>query len=62
MIDFFNCACILHNWLIKDPVPLNWIDTEIEEDDVINRRIPENEEGNSRRSQMLGYLLEKNGL
>ena len=62
VIDFFNCACILHNWLIKDPVPLNWIEIDIEEDDVINRRIPENEEGNSRRSQMLGYLLEKNCL
>jgi DDE superfamily endonuclease len=28
IIELFTCACILHNWLIKEPYPLEWVENE----------------------------------
>ena len=46
IIDYFNCACILHNWLIDDPIPPQWIEPLLDEDDEWNDRVVPNEHDN----------------
>ena len=43
IIDYFNCACILHNWLIDDPIPPQWIEPPLDEDDAWDDRVVPNE-------------------
>ena len=60
IIDYFHCACILHNWLIDDPIPPQWMDLPLEEDDDLNDQVVPNEDNNCvRRTQLYGYILEK---
>lgn len=60
IVDYVNCASILHNWLIHDPIPSSWIDEEDEEDDYVNNHNENNTDGSdSRRNHLLGYILEK---
>jgi len=54
------CACILHNLLIDNPVPPDWFDETLEEldqDDELNQSV-EQSGGNTRRNQVLAYMLE----
>ena len=60
IIDYFHCACIFHNWLIDDPIPPQWMDLPLEEDDDLNDQVVPNEDNNCvRRTQLYGYILEK---
>ena len=60
IINYVYCAAILHNWLIEDPIPQDWVDLagENDEDEHMNAMAQGNEE-DSRRTRMLGYILEK---
>ena len=54
------CACILHNLAIDHPVPPDWFDETLEEldqDDELNQSV-EQSGGNTRRNQVLAYMLE----
>ena len=60
IIDYVYCAAILHNWLIEDPIPIDWIEEPLEEDEDANTLlVPDQINKDTRRNIMLGYMLEK---
>ena len=60
VIKYFMCAVILHNLLIDEPIPSEWMDDPdcdvLEEDDQLN--MPVTAEGARRREQLFAYILE----
>lgn len=62
IIKYFTTACILHNLLIREPVPAEWEQdikcSGLGEDDKLNSSIPNDSVGDERRNQLLCYLLE----
>jgi len=53
------CACILHNLLIKNPVPPDWFDEmeNLDQDDELNQSV-ENSSTDTRCNQVFAYMLE----
>ncbi|EEY67322.1 uncharacterized protein PITG_04328 [Phytophthora infestans T30-4] len=65
LIRHVTCASILHNLLIAEPIPHQWqneierqITSRLDDDDELNEPIPEGENGDKRRNQLLAYMLE----
>ena len=46
IIEYFQCACILHNWLIDDPIPSQWMEPPLDEGDYLNDQVVPNEQEN----------------
>ena len=64
-VEQFQCACILHNWLLSEPECLHWIESdsdsesESEDDDSDNNaNIVDTAEGTARRKALLAYIME----
>jgi len=65
-VEQFKCACILHNWLLSEPISNDWIALE-EEDDSNNNygaddAVVDTIEGTERRTVLLAYIMEKNDM
>jgi hypothetical protein len=58
IVEYVKCACIFYNWLVKDPIPTEWLDPPIPDNDDVNTLIPETVDGSARRNQLLGFVLE----
>lgn len=65
-VEQFQCACILHNWLLSEPDCLNWIESESEDEDDdddsdnnANDAVVDTVEGTERRTALLTYIMEK---
>ena len=62
----FQCACILHNWLLLEPVSPNW--TDLEEENVSDNNygatdtVVDTIEGTERLMVLLAYIMEKNNI
>ena len=55
------CAVILHNMLIGDDIPDEWLQVEpLDEDDELNNEVSD-ENDDERRKQLLAYILEQRG-
>lgn len=63
VIRLFSCAVILHNLLVADPVPQEWIEydgEDLDENDELNQDVSQ-ETSTTRRDQLLNYLQEEFG-
>ena len=64
IIRHVTAAVILHNLLIQDPIPEEWIDEDflpLDDDDELNSQLPDDTEGNRLRQQLLAYLMTETG-
>jgi hypothetical protein len=65
VLEYIDCAIILHNLLIKrdDVIPDDWLDldefSDIDEDDVLNQAVPNDSPGDKRRSDLMVYHNER---
>ena len=65
IVSYVTCCVILHNLLIdfnnEDDDVDEWKDdlSDIDADDVLNRPIDESQPNDTRRTQLLQYLLER---
>ena len=61
-VEQFQCACILHNWILSEPDCLNWIDSDSEDEDNdpnANNAVDDTVEGTERRTELLTYIMEQ---
>jgi hypothetical protein len=59
---YILCACILHNLLISEPCPDEWLDesdTVLDESDELNLPIPQEADSGEQRNQIFAYILER---
>ena len=65
IIHLFTCAVILHNLVVRDPVPADWElrseEDNLDEDDALNLSL-DGMPDNTRHNWVMAYLLEKHGL
>lgn len=68
IIKTITACIILHNLLIKDPVPKEWTERdddfekdfdELDDTDELNNEVPIGADPGTRREQVLGYLMER---
>jgi hypothetical protein len=69
LLRYIISACILHNLVIEDRVPREWLQKDDDcgddllEDDELNQAIDFwHINDDTRRSQLLSYILEKTGM
>ena len=68
IVGQFQCACVLHNWLLSEPDCLDWIESESDSesdsddddsDNNANNIIVDTAEGTARRTSLLAYIMEE---
>jgi DDE superfamily endonuclease len=59
IINLFTCACILHNWLIEEPFPPEWIAKDDENDEEWKMQGIDVVQSDERRKQLHAYMMEK---